>query len=314
MTVTSADLDLRIRTFKSSSSFTPGDAWSFSIVFDKDLQLPGKYDSDKYIKQLNIDLVGKSVLVVCPGNAGLCVSALKNGASTVVALEPRNIYHQSLISVSEFASEVIGATFNHHMKDGDLAESFDIVIWSEGLEDVPHPKNIIKKVLGSMKTGSTLYFEVNHGYHGVLPESINSWRPTKEAFKESLDGLASLKFMRELSGRGQTRTIYTIKNNSGRKIEIPAKTIESVKEVTKEIVKKNKNLNSVTSTKKDEILNNASDTVQKLADKVKKIIPVQEEGEFDSVYEGLPLTPKSKDKKKIRAKKRKVSKETKPKS
>ena len=230
MTITSDDLDLRIRTFKSSSSFTPGDAWSFSIVFDKDLKLPGKYDSDEYIKQLDIDLVGKSVLVVCPGNAGLCVSALKNGASTVVALEPRNIYHHSLLLVSEFASEVIGSTFSQHVKDKNIINNFDIVIWSEGLEDVPHPKSIIKNVIESMKTGSTLYFEVNHGYHGILPESINSWRPTKEAFKESLNSFASLKFTRELAGRGQTRTIHTIMNNSDQKIENPIKTLPKYSE------------------------------------------------------------------------------------
>lgn len=309
MTTTDTDLDLRIRTFKSSSSFTPGDAWSFSIHLSNDVELPGKYNPIKYINRLNIDVVGKNILVVCPGNAGLCVAALREGASTVVALEPRSLYHRSLPAVSEFTSEVVGTTFSQRLEDENLIESFDTIIWSEGLDDIPHPKGLIEKVIGSMKTGATLYFEVNHGHQGALPESVNSWLPTKEAFEESINDLGDLEFIGRMSGRSQTRTIHMIKNNAA-----PTKPTKAAVKVVKKVDEKIAEERVATPAVDVKIPDNVSEVARKLVDKVKKIIPVHEEGELDSLYEGRPSTPKSKEKKKTRARKRKGSGETKPKS
>jgi predicted transcriptional regulator len=216
MTTTDIDLDLRIRTFKASSSFTPGDACSFSIDFGEDVTLPGRHDPSAYLRRLGVDVTGKNVLVVCPGNAGLAVAALRAGASTVAVLEPRPVYHRAIPEVSTFASEVIGATFSQREIDDELVEAFDVVFWSEGLDEVSHPKSLVQKVLASMLQGSTLYLEVNHGHNGKLPESINAWRPTAAAFKETLEDLGDLEVITELEGRSQTRKIYKIKNNTVR--------------------------------------------------------------------------------------------------
>jgi hypothetical protein len=343
MTVTDAELDLRIRTFKASSSFTPGDAFSFKINFNDEAYLPGKFDPAAYLQQLGVDLIDKNVLVVCPGNGGLCVEAIKSGASTVVALEPRNVYHRALPTISGFASDIIGTTFSQKSDAGELVEAFDIVLWPEGLEDVPHPKTLLQKVLGAMKKGGRLFMEVGHGSQGQLVESINSWRPTAEAFKESLSALGDLEFVSELQGRNQTRTIYTIVNNTLRVEVHPGKDFQSVKDI-EEFADKLKAHTHKTSEaigqaavaetveEKVEALDTAvnelaekagalkeagltptpilSDKAKELASKVASVMN-DTPGELDSIYEGRASTPKSNDKKKTKAPR---SKKTKPKS
>lgn len=334
MTTTDTNLDLRIKTFKASSSFTPGDLCSFSIDFGDGVTLPGKYDPSEYLENLGVSIEGKNVLVVCPGNAGLAVAALRAGASTVVVVEPRRVYHRSLPEVSAFANEIIGATFSHRDADADLVETFDIVFWTEGLDEVVHPKDLVKKVLASMATGSTLYIEVNHGHSGKLPESINCWRPTQAALHETLDELGEFEVITEMEGRSQTRKIYEIKNNTVRvealdgpdyqsvddvddfskKIrELDQKSQSSVEDFAAAATTKEKvaaldsaitaGAEAVKTLQSARILPTASAKVKALAAKITKIIkPTGEEGEFDMIYEGRASTPKSKKKKKKRSK------------
>jgi len=327
MTTTDTDLDLRIRTFKASSSFTPGDICSFSVQFAESVSLPGKYDPVGYMQQLSVDVAGQNVLVVCPGNAGLAVAALRAGASTVVVIEPRPVYHRALPSVSEFASDVIGATFSQRSTNDKLIETFDIVFWTEGLDEVAHPKSLIEQVLSSMQQGGKLYIEPNHGHQaGVLPESINSWRPTREAFVESMKGLADLSIESELEGRSQTRRIYTITNNTPRladKVQeldkrvqdamgvvatapTPKAKVAALDTALAATVEKTEALQAAG------ILPNVSEKAKGLAAKVASLMTGQEEGEFDSIYEGRASTPKSK-KKKAKTRSRRGSKGTKPK-
>lgn len=324
MTTTELDRDLRLKTFKHSSSFTPGDPFSFSIDFGNGASLPGKYDPAEYISRLGVDVVGKNVLVVCPGNAGLAVECVKGCASTVVILEPRIVYHRALGPISEFATEVVGASFSQR-RDEKLVEMFDIVLWSEGLDEVSGPKGLLQKVLDSMRQGGSLYVEVNHGHQTALQDSVNSWRPTKEAFQTSLAALADLEFVSELQGRSQTRTIYTITNNSlkfneaaseGHKVDQKVNDLfDSCNTVTSSETKDGATESKVVGPAKqvDPLVEAGilpePTAAEKVAAKIKEIIPVQE-GELDSVYEGRAYTPKSK-KKKTKAKQ---SKKINPKS
>ncbi|MGD9725813.1 MAG: hypothetical protein AB7L09_00250 [Nitrospira sp.] len=210
-------LELRLKTFRHSSSFTPGDPLSFSVVFDEENSLPGKFDAANYLRSLGIDLVDKNVLVVCPGNGGLCIEALKGGASTVVAMEPRMVYDRALTAISDFTSETISTTFSRRAADAKLVEQFDIVLWPEGLDEVAHPKTLFEAVVDSVAPGGYLYLEVAHGHHKKLPDSINSWRPSEEAFKETLKDYSTVGIVSEIAGRNQSRKIYTIQvSNSTR--------------------------------------------------------------------------------------------------
>lgn len=203
----------RIKAFKVSSSFTGGDPQSFSVKLSDEVRLPGKFDPDDYVGRLGTAFADKNVLVVCPGNGGLCVAALRAGASTVVAVEPRSIYNRALAAVSDFTSEVIGASFSSRRPDDKLFEKFDVIFWTEGLDEVQHPKALFEAAIAALAPGGRFFLELAHGRHGVLPESINSWRPSKAAFKETLDGYPSLDLVNQLSGRDQIRVIYELQNN-----------------------------------------------------------------------------------------------------
>ena len=333
MTTAELDLDLRLRTFKASSSFTPGDALSFSIHFGDDISLPGRHDPVAYMEQLAIDVAGKNVLIVCPGNAGLAVAALRAGASTVVVLEPRNVYHRAIPQISEFASEVIGATFSQRTDSSKLVESFDLVLWSEGLDDISHPKALVEQVIAAMKKGSTIYWEINHGQNGVLPESTNAWRPSEDGFKATLSQLGDLKIVSTLEGRGQTRKIYTIQNNTVRVNVLPGPDFQSVEDIEEfagklkadivpaetaatetvsaaavavsEADKKTETAfnNFKAAEAADEKVRELNAAVKAIADKTEALKSAgalpgnQGEGDLDSVYEGRASTPKSNSKK-----------------
>ena len=271
------------------------------------MTLPGKYDPSGYMQNLGVNVAGQNVLVVCPGNAGLAVAALRAGASTVVVLEPRSIYHRSLPEVSAFASEIIGATFSQRDIDDKLVEAFDIVFWSEGLDEIPHPKELVKKVFASMAQGAMLYWEINHGHNGKLPESTNAWRPTPAAFTETLTELGDLEVVTELGGRSQTRKIYAIKNNEAHKASDES-VEERVEQLDAQIAVEVEKVDSMIAgghlpTKKPEL----SQAAQAAATRIKSILST-EEGELDSIYEGRSSTPKSKKKEKTKARSRKNSK------
>lgn len=331
MTATDS-IDLRIKTFKASSSFTPGDPLSFSIKLSEDVQLPGRYDPDEYLQRLGADLAGKNVLVVCPGNGGLCAAAINAGASTVVALEPRNLYARPLNAVASFTSEVTGTTFSQRSLGEKLVEKFDVAIWPEGVDEIVHPKNAFESVLGALAPGGMLYLELAHAHHGKLPDQINSWRPSKSAFEETLADYASLAVVSELEGRNQIRTIYTIKNTDVRVEVLPGPDYESVEDVQEFADKLKGEIQDMRKEHADkatpfvskefvqkEILNLSDEEIaeakkvteareheaaRRVAEKIKQIIPTETPSseDFDSVYEGQASTPKSKKKKKTKKK------------
>lgn len=204
-------LSERVQKFKTSSAFTSGDPFSFGVVLDKNLSLPGKFDPEIYIQNLGQSVKGKTVCVVCPGNGGLCVEALRMGAETVVAYELRTVYQRSLRSISEFAAETLGSTFELPAT-ATKPDSYDIIIWSEGLDEIRDPKSIIAEVISSLAPGGVLYFELSHGTAGPVPAQTNSWKPTKDGFLATISEFKDVEVSGELPGRNQTRTIYKIQS------------------------------------------------------------------------------------------------------
>lgn len=328
---TTESIDIRIKTFKASSSFTPGDPFSFSIELNEDVRLPGRYNPADYIRGLGASVEGKNVLVVCPGNGGLCTAAINLGASTVVALEPRNVYLRALSGVAEFTSEVIGTTFSQRSLNEKLVESFDVVFWAEGVDDIVHPKVPFEAVLRAMAPGGLLYLELAHGHHGKLPESINSWRPSKAAFNETLADYPELQILGELAGRDQVRRIYTIKNNKTQAESVAEKAVDldaRVEEAALDYAEASSDEEKVEAldraaealTQKVEVMKQAVLTpepvkpaptpVERVAEKIKEIIPVENTpvDNLDSLYEGRTSTPKSKQKKKSKTSRKKRGK------
>ena len=215
-------IENRIKSFKASSFFTAGDPYSFSITLNDEFKLPGKYDPEDYIARLGLELEGKNVLIVCPANSGLCLEAIHAGASTVVGFEPRHLYHRPMVAIAEFADELVGTTFIHRTGDSDLVEKFDVVIWAEGVDDIPHPKVVFDKVFDAVAPGGRFYLELATGTHDVLPETTNCWKPTVEAVEETVGAYGDFEVIGTASGRNQIRKIFTIINNEKATIEVLA--------------------------------------------------------------------------------------------
>lgn len=318
MTATES-MELKLKTFKHSSAFTPGDPCSFSIKFNEEHSLPGKYDPVAYIGRLGADLAGKNVLVMCPGNGGLCTAAINAGASTVVALEPRDIYKRAVAAVAEFTSELTGTTFSQRALGEKLVETFDVVFWTEGVDEIPHPKNALESVLGAVAPGGVLYMELSLGHHDKLPESINSWRPSESAFKETIADYPEVQIVGELEGRDQARRIYTLKSNRTKVEVLPGPDYESVEDVREFADKLKDDLkeNPKTFVSKDFVLKevmklddqeieevkqadkqNEETAAQQLAERIKQLMPTDDavDDGLDELYEERASTPKSKKK------------------
>jgi hypothetical protein len=231
-------IETRIKAFKASSFFTAGDPYSFSVVLDDEFSLPGKYNPKDYLSRLSLGIEGKNVLVVCPANAGLCMEAIHAGAGTVVAFEPRHLYHRPMATIAEFADELVGTTFIHRKGDADLVEKFDVVIWSEGVDDIPHPKGVFTKVFDAIAPGGRLYLELATGTHGALPDTTNCWKPTPEGLAETVESFGEFEVVSKAMGRNQTRKIFTIINNGQVRVEVLAGADYSTTDEVSEFAKK----------------------------------------------------------------------------
>lgn len=319
---TTESIQGRIKSFKASSSFTPGDPHSFSVSFNEELELPGKYSPAEYVQQFGHELLlgEQNVLVICPGNGGLCVEAVKAGASTVVALEPRVVYDKALNTISEITSDVIGTTFSHRNYGSKIVEKFDVIFWTEGLDEVQHPKGLFELAINSLTPRGILILEVTHGHHGALPDSINSWRPSEEAFKETIGRYGTVDVRTELQGRAQNRKIYFIRGNETRIEKFIEPVAEEVNDLdqqateaieraatTEDHKEKVEALDEALAAEKEktEVLKEAGLTpkssVATVAEKIKQVMGEEPEltpGELDSLYEGRQSTPKSKKKRK----------------
>jgi hypothetical protein len=209
--MTTAPIRDRVQTLKTSSSFTGGDPFSFVVQLEKDVKLPGRHDPAAYLERIGAQLKGKSVCIVCPGNAGLCIEALRAGAAGVLAFEPRPVYQKALQAVAAFSEEVFDEGFAT-TKSLDKAGPFDVVIWSEGVDDIQDPKTTIDAVIKSVAPAGVLYLELSHGTAGAVPDRTNSWKPTKDGLIATIKGYSDVRLDGEIDGRNQVRKIYTIKN------------------------------------------------------------------------------------------------------
>ena len=158
-----------------------------------------------------------------PGG-GLCVEALHAGAATVTAFEPRNLYHKSIAKVSEFCEAALGKTFGHSTVRPMLQiGAYDLIIWSEGLDEIRDPAEFFRSVVGGLRPGGTLLIEVSHGTNAPLPKSTNAWRPSIDSFESTIKSLNDLEIVAKRPGRNQLRIIYTIRN-----ISQPATSVQPV--------------------------------------------------------------------------------------
>jgi SAM-dependent methyltransferase len=214
----------QIKAFKQSSAFTSGDALSFSIKFTDALSLPGKFNPETYLTASGIAINGV-VGIVCPGNGGLCVEALHRGAVSVTAFEPRNVYFKALAKVAEFCEAATGKTYSYDTSRPTLqTAAYDLIIWSEGLDEIRDPAEFFKSVVAGLRPGGTLLIEVAYGAHAALPKNTNSWKPSADNFEATIKGLGNLEIVSKLPGRNQLRSIYTIKNTTAPLAVVPVTT------------------------------------------------------------------------------------------
>lgn len=212
MVTVNQPLDQRIKAFKQSSAFSSGDNLSFSIKFTDELGLPGKYNPEAYMTTSNISVAGR-VAVICPGNGGICVELLHRGAAVVEAFEPRSVYHKALPMVSGFCNAAIGKSFSYSIdKSLPQAGLYDLVVWTEGLDEIRDPAIHLVSALRSLRSGGELLIEVAHGTHGLLPNQTNSWKPTIDSFESSIKKLGDYEIASSRPGRNQLRIIYKIKS------------------------------------------------------------------------------------------------------
>jgi hypothetical protein len=212
-----------VTSLKDSSAFRFGDATTFDVCFLRhEVELPGKCNAADYLKGLKQRLrvlvpEGGRVAVVCPGNGGLIPELLMAGAAEVLAIEPRPRYHDALERVVPLLGAVHEGssvtTFRAWPKPGlgKMLRAFDLIIWSEGLEECLHPAASLGTVASLLAPGGTFVIEVVHGEQGAPLPILNSWRPTKEAwdafFSDTFgDGDYSLTH-----GRAAGRYIYRVR-------------------------------------------------------------------------------------------------------
>lgn len=225
VTTNKQPLEDQVKAFKSSSAFTPGDALSFSIKINNLLSLPGRHDPAAYMGSLMNELSGK-VAVICPGNGGLCIEALRRGAESVAAFEPRSVYHKALSKIAEFYQEANGRTFGvNNSRLGLNQASFDTIFWTEGLDEIQNPEALFDDVLAALKPGGRLFIEVSHGNHGPMPKVTNSWKPSIASFESTIKKVNDLSITSKKPGRNQLRIIYEIKRSA----PVPAEVVTAPK-------------------------------------------------------------------------------------
>lgn len=206
------DLVTAVNKFRKSSAFTPGDAFSFAVKINDTASLPGKFDPRTYLDAIGF-VAAKRVAVVCAANGGLCTELLRRGAGEVVAFEPRNQYFKSLAQVASFYSKAHDSSFKVELRLPDAKDGvFDLIIWSEGVDDIRDPIQPLQAMLGALAPAGRMFIEVTHGTHAASPVRVNSWRPSAEAFIETLTKNKNIKPVRAIKGRHSNRQIHEIVN------------------------------------------------------------------------------------------------------
>lgn len=222
------DLKDQVNALRYSSNFTAGNAGSFLVPIIKgQIELPGKYDPAVYFDFLELFKL-TNIAIVFPGNGGLCVEAIHRGATTVWAIEPRDQYNRVITAVSSFMVTAGKSGFSILTNTNDSKDTtghgrFDVVVWSEGLDQITDPVLALKNVFSMVKPGGRLFIEVTHGTHEIPKGFINSWKPKEEAFVALLKTLLGDVTLRAMRGRLEKRVIYEITRPLLKSVEVEEK-------------------------------------------------------------------------------------------
>ena len=208
----------------NNSNLRYGGSLTFSVRLPNDGGvLPGKSCPDAYLDELNLcDLDGMTVVIVCPGNGGLVYAALNRGAKKVIAIEPRYLYDKSLPTIvkeSDPGSDrltIITAEVTPKLIES--VGTTDIVIWPNDFQGMNRPKLALKLLVTFLSLTGVCYLEVAHGQAGLPEGNVSNWKPTEDAFAESLQSVshtmgAQLKAEIVSAGRLENRIIYRIQED-----------------------------------------------------------------------------------------------------
>jgi hypothetical protein len=204
-----------------SSIFRFGDASAFKVPFLRlEVELPGPRDPQKWIETLERKLgfqieKGSSVLVVGAGNGGLAAEAVLQGAGSVLAVEARDRYHGALNEVIRLIGECHGveaATFLKWPSGNALKDlgKWDLILFPEGLEECTRPGQVFHDLCSLLSPNGRMFVEVVHGTQNYLPDPVNSFRPSKDAWLKFVEETTGKPISLETPGLAKGRVLYGI--------------------------------------------------------------------------------------------------------
>jgi hypothetical protein len=189
------DIAAAVQKFAASSAYRYGDNLSFQVPVTKEHRLPGRHDPEDYLTDFKTP--GRAA-VICPGNGGLVAQLFLNGATEVVAIEPRDRWHEPLKAVMKLFIEANPGkqiqvytefpTLKEHIKK---IGTFDTILWFEGADDLGDP-SVFHLVAQMLKPNGRMKIELAHGTSVHTSGKINNWRPTAECFREHVEKVAKL--------------------------------------------------------------------------------------------------------------------------
>ena len=216
----------KVESLKHSSAFRAGDATTFGVrILVHEAELPGPCKAADYMglvkRKLGVEFkAGERVLVVGAGNGGLCAEALLAGAAEVLAVEPRYRYFDGIEAVIGLLGEVYPdaacRTFRGWPSTGagNSLGRFDLILWSEGLEEAPNPVENLTAVLQLLKPTGRAVIEVTHGDMGIPAGKTNAFFPSEDTWTSMLEGLTGEGPMAATQGRAGRRMVYAIGRNA----------------------------------------------------------------------------------------------------
>jgi len=205
------DIAAAVAKFAQSSAYRYGDNLCFQVPVTKEHVLPGRHDPLDYITDFKTP--GRAA-VICPGNGGMIAALFLQGATEVVAIEPRGRFHEPLKAVMKLFIEANPGkqvevftefpTAKEHLKK---TGTFDSILWFEGADEIGDP-SLIHLLAQMLKPNGRLKIELPHGTSVHTTGKINNWRPTAECWRAHVEQVA--KCGAQHPGRLGTTKTYVI--------------------------------------------------------------------------------------------------------
>jgi len=214
------DIAAAVAKFAQSSAYRYGDNLSFQVPVTKEHSLPGRHDPADYCTDFKTP--GRAA-VICPGNGGLVAQLFLQGATEVVAIEPRGRFHEPFKAVMKLFIEAnpgkeiqVYTEFPSNPVHLKKIGTFDTILWFEGADDLGDPAafHLIAQML---KPSGRMKIELAHGTSVHTSGKINNWRPTDECFREHVEKVAKLG--PQGPGRLGTTKTYVVSEPKG--VETP---------------------------------------------------------------------------------------------